>query len=455
MTLLVRLTNGTTTLNLTDGTNYAIPYNEWTPAVAPVVGGSDAGDVVETIPLHVRGATGPAAMANLRAVIDMLVQAEQHRANMNLAAVVLEYRPSNSSTIWRARVVGQVGNESLLRLSPRVTDAANYEIDGISIRLWRKGLWLNPVVTSATHSNVTNGTVAEMAFSTDWPPSSPCKMRVANFRLGAAGTQYNSNMMLFSDRAKSIAHFSAHTMTAAQFTAVSDSANFSLGGSYLRFTPAVAGTSYLSGSLIIPTADFDTDTCRRVAIYVNARSFSDTNEFSIRAEFGRMFIAAVRGQLGSWITITGPSAGGPMWRLLGVISVPTQPTHIRLEAKGLTTDGTLGIDSIALLNLSEPNSTSLAFVAPSYFDSGVVFVEHRILTHINPLLYIDETLFKPVTATGNKTIFCRNNKLYGTWLATGGTGGGSSVLNWRATVSGSLLVNSWVADRLPATFVPE
>lgn len=146
--MILKLTDGTTTLDLMDITNYGVPYDTWTPKVARRRRSQMSGDgpyenVVEEIPLHVRGASAAAALANLTALAEMLDQAERWSLGEDVTAVWLQYRPTNSAgDILQAVVVGAASDLPLLTLSPRVNDAANYEIDGVTLLLERRGLWL-------------------------------------------------------------------------------------------------------------------------------------------------------------------------------------------------------------------------------------------------------------------------------------------------------------------------
>ncbi|MBK8434523.1 MAG: hypothetical protein IPL28_25945, partial [Chloroflexi bacterium] len=143
------LTDGTTTLDLNDTTNYGVTYDQWAPAVGglreDVLGGySPYVDVSESIPLHVRGATGAAAMANLAAVGKLLDQAERWARGERVAAVQLWYMPTNSTLggYLKAVVLGRSGGEGWMGLSPRVNDAANYEIPGVVLEIKRTNPWL-------------------------------------------------------------------------------------------------------------------------------------------------------------------------------------------------------------------------------------------------------------------------------------------------------------------------
>lgn len=144
------LYDGTTTLNLADGVAFGVPYDEWTPNVArrrlDVLGGrSPYEPVAESIPLHARGATGAAALANVQILARMMDQAARWwRGDVGVTAVQLWYKPTGSTLGgYLKNSVVPNGRGGLVGLSPRVNDASNYEIPGLSLDILRvEGQWL-------------------------------------------------------------------------------------------------------------------------------------------------------------------------------------------------------------------------------------------------------------------------------------------------------------------------
>lgn len=167
MAFTLKLIGAGVTLTLTDNVNYAVPYDEWIPGVCQRKRGRLAGsglyeDVEEQIPLHIRGATGTAALANLMALMDVIEAAEQFDLGGDAGVVTLEYLPNNSNlgSAVQAMVVG--GSVSL---PTYVNDFANQEIPGVTLTVIRRGLWIGaeeaPAATSAqTHPYVFSATFA-------------------------------------------------------------------------------------------------------------------------------------------------------------------------------------------------------------------------------------------------------------------------------------------------------
>jgi hypothetical protein len=145
------LTDGTTTIDLNDGLAYGVPYDQWRPAVGGLrddaLGGySPYTDVREEIPLHVRGATPEQALERVAALAKLLDQAERWARGERVAAVQLWYSPTNSKLGgWlKAAVLGRGRGQGpmMLGLSPRVNDAGNYEIPGVTMDIRHTFPWL-------------------------------------------------------------------------------------------------------------------------------------------------------------------------------------------------------------------------------------------------------------------------------------------------------------------------
>jgi hypothetical protein len=145
------LTDGTTTIDLNDGLAYGVPYDQWRPAVGGLrddaLGGySPYTDVREEIPLHVRGATPEQALERVAALAKLLDQAERWARGERVAAVQLWYSPTNSKLGgWlKAAVLGRGRGQGpmMLGLSPRVNDAGNYEIPGLTMDIRHTFPWL-------------------------------------------------------------------------------------------------------------------------------------------------------------------------------------------------------------------------------------------------------------------------------------------------------------------------
>lgn len=146
--MILKLTDGVTTLDLTDGINYAVPYDSWSPQVSRrrafrFTEGRPFLAVEERIPLHVRGATSADALRNVEALNEMLDKALLWSRGLAAAAVLLIYQPTNGVVMWQDVITGGAP-VSMVGLSPRMNDAANYEIDGVRLTVERRGQLLSP-----------------------------------------------------------------------------------------------------------------------------------------------------------------------------------------------------------------------------------------------------------------------------------------------------------------------
>lgn len=144
------LTDGTATLSLQDGTNYALM--SWSPEVArprrSTIGNRcPYEDVEETISLSILGATPAAVMSNLIALEKMLTQAEQYARGDNVAAVTIQAEPQGvTAGAWKALVL----RGSIDLPSDWADNLVQAAITGVTLRVQRRGLWTRSEYTSST-----------------------------------------------------------------------------------------------------------------------------------------------------------------------------------------------------------------------------------------------------------------------------------------------------------------
>ena len=112
----LKITDGTTTADLTDQTNYQLVDGGWAPSVAPLrkstLGGSGPyEDVIEEIVVNVHGTTAATCLANLAKLSQLLDQAERWSRGENISPVKLQCQPWGSSYLASAVCDSGPGNE--------------------------------------------------------------------------------------------------------------------------------------------------------------------------------------------------------------------------------------------------------------------------------------------------------------------------------------------------------
>jgi hypothetical protein len=165
----ITLTDGTTTLNLNDGSAYVLDADGWSPRVAvrraTVIGNQcPYENAVEEISISVLGSSPSNAISNLNTLINLVEQAARYANGDNVAAVTLQVEPQGvTAGQWKALVYS--GEVDL----PKnwADNLPTNEISGVSLRLMRRGLWYRSEYTSTTSSSTANQRVSAAMTITD------------------------------------------------------------------------------------------------------------------------------------------------------------------------------------------------------------------------------------------------------------------------------------------------
>jgi hypothetical protein len=165
---VLRITDGVTTADLLDGTNYALVANGWSPQIATLQPDGSYSDVVENITIDVYGTSALIALQRVERIVGLLDQARRWSLGENVTPVRIEAQPQGVTTnAMRAAILG---GEVILPTDWADKLVTN-SIDNVVIRLTRRGVWLRNTLTTGTE--------------TDWPSN------VKNFSFGATINRYS------------------------------------------------------------------------------------------------------------------------------------------------------------------------------------------------------------------------------------------------------------------------
>ena len=452
MAIVLKLTDGTTTLNLNDLTNYALPTDDngspqWAPRVAMLQRralGTPYEDVVEDITIHVRGSTGANALANVTALGRLLEQAARFARGENVSPVKILYRPHNtaSGSDYEALVLGQAGNDPMLVLPPDLNHFDNKEIPGVVLHILRRGLWL--CSTQSANAAADNGSLGgpiDLTAAVD--NLSPTKLSLTNV---FSRSDLPSGFLALTDTAGSIVVVNAESLVAPMYyTSVNDSGNFALNTNVLRYSPAnTAPQRSLPANVL---ASF---TGKQIAIYVNARVSSGTTTYAIKVRFGtgsaQMFDETPLKAL--------PATGSPQWFCVGVIALQYVPTWMDISLQASAASGALDIDSVVIVDVSAPNTKVIGLDWKAYDASSTVTVtvDHRLLTGISPL--ISDASVALVAWGWRGDVIFETKLRYVYWLLMR-TGGASTATRWRTESGAAVHSNTVTATRSIAYLVPQ
>jgi hypothetical protein len=375
----------------------------------------------------------------------------------------------NGTNSWERLSVTKTATGGGIRIALLVPNAESEGyFDGVKIEAGDTATDYHETVSvvenfQAEAAGVTNGDIAEIELAQPVTLPSPTAIDLKGFRLGG---NLPGSFVVLSDHEKDIAILESQDFSTAtaQFAHQSDSANFARGDSYLQFTPTVANTIYSSATTDDLSA-FNVGGCRRLAVFFNARSYSSTNIFRVRLRLG--FRITSSQVVTPWLIVVRQSnPDGPRWNAGGAavtISFGADITSLEIQCVGETTNGTLGIDSIVLLNVTNPASYVMALPKNTTDTVNLpVRIDHQLLSKPEPLvsqMMIDggvilPTIMNPLPYRGVARMYTKAANLYAVWLTTGGSGGGSAATNWRTTGGGTLIDNDWIIRRLWAHLTP-
>lgn len=358
----LRITDGTTTLNLLDGTNYALERGSWAPRVATrrlsTLGGRPYSAVVEEIPLTVRGATAATALANLGALSRLLDQAEAWDNDESVDPVRIVYQPQGStlSAPLQSLILGR-GGDSILDLPLVFNDVGMiYEIGGLVLRFLRDGAWYGDeetVITEPPGLATGQPRVQEATFMDSADHLSPVTLLMQSMSDKDDIDEYDAGFLLVASSAQRIQVVDGPDMDAgAPFSTDADSGREPEGAGVLVYTPA--GTTEVSsgnGGVTLTAG-------KRVGVVAALRNTSASTIFTVRV--------TVSGPAGRSAASTRPyvvdtSTTDPRIVFLGVSLCDDELyTIVSLSVQASAAVDTLVVDYLALIVLDDPTSRIVA-----------------------------------------------------------------------------------------------
>ncbi len=462
----LEITDGALSAVLADGaggaTSYQFAYGGWAPAVAApqvsqLAGRGPYDDVVEEITVNVTGATVDAVLANISTLIELIDRAERWRngdltwSPLPAAPVLIKYSPggstvSSAAAPMQAVILGRAAGDS----SPVVNLPGTFEskllvggkyVLGVRVRFLRRGEWLHTTET-ASSSATPNGDLAAIAL-TARSIKSPTKVTVTNVGLNSASAGlYDAGFIAVSDQF-GVGVIPAESFTGTDITAYNDSAKNARNTNVLRFTPTATTER-------IATYGPATVYGRVLAVLANVRiNNTAAVSFDVRLGLNGVYAEARR--------IVAPAAQVPHWYLLGVVAVPDNVAAVssRTLALGVKANqlGTImDIDSLVVLDLSNPNSSLIAFNQTGDLAGTTpdLVIDHQILSKPWPLLSIGAT-YPAVSYSGNATLLTKTDAPRAVLMQCGGDVDGGM---WRAVESGAVVSNTWTLARTTAYLNP-
>lgn len=417
----VALTNGTTTIELTDGISYSLV--SYAPVVAPLrdslLGDGVYADVTETLTFHALGCTAADAYAAAAAVNSLLDQARRWWVNQGVAAVRLLVKAQGSALVTlsaqlKGRAIGGPSNVAL----PAVwkEHIGRYVIQNITLQVVRRGQFLGQDDSTSTSAAAPNPVVQQVSFSSSHLTSSPLDLIVGGFNFAVVPI-VKAGYLVVGSQANDVQIRTVTAATAANWTVVADAAKFPFSASVLRYTP-VATTASSSGDVALATVQGD------VALIAKVRNNSATTSFTVTASF--------RNAYGTVITLPSvtidTSSLNPRMVLLGAATVPPETNIITLTVQASAASGTIDFDALLVANLRDETCAVIAYddIAIGALNGNLtlrVLSMRTSTTYITPQAQLVDVNahIAPVTYRGALPLSTVGADVFAAWSATNGT----------------------------------
>lgn len=451
----VALTNGTTTLELTDGISYAlVSYAPGIPSLRTNELGSEGPyeSIVDTMTVHALGCTAAdayAAAGELNRMLDLAARWWENESAItgDLTAVVLSAQVQDSALLpLRAAVKGRASGAANMTLQP-VWSAfhSKYMIQNIALQFIRRGQWIGADSSPAPSAAAFNPTAHSVTFADDWTTASPAKVTIGGF---ANVTTAFSGIIAVADSLLRLTIVEAETMApVANWASVVD-AN-ARGGAVLSYNNAGATNVFTASAMVNGTAYG-----RRIAIYAalkNVYTVAQTN-YQLRVVVTRQG-ATVRLPA---IVIDPTTYTNPQVVFLGVVVFPTFTPGgfwtFGLEASNDVAAGTnaLQVDYFVLVTVDDDYTRVVAFsnFVPTAGATQMI-LDDRILSGTAPALVDNAALERYANYSGDPLVMSRGTVMAAVLAATQGA-------NWRVyNTTPTFIFTTLTAVRHTAYLVPQ
>ena len=386
----LQISDGTTTVSLLAAGADGLQLKEagWAPSVATArqsdLGGIGAWeDVDEQITVTAKGATG---LADLRTVQRLLDQGRRWARGESVAAVTLRARIDNSvisgSTALQAAILG--GTVALAE--DHLDQLFIGEVREATIRLRRRGAWLDPVLESATATTGLSQIARTATFAATHHTASPVEVRATL----ADGTR-REFAIINAEQAADITVVEAESATSFELSGWSTPAVAGArGGSVARLTQGAVpfeDRSVVFNLASIPYRTFD------VYATVNPTSATPFDPWTLTALIGGSNASEL--QAGPAVPVFNP-LGTPIYRLvhLGTFTISTTLVFFQLFVERLvggTVGGTIDIDALFFVN-NRPQSGVVVFTTRRGAVTDRMSTVHRPLALPRAVVQVRDTL---------------------------------------------------------------
>lgn len=445
MPTILKISDGTTTVDFVASTS-AYAVTRWNPAVARrrdnLLGGRGPyEDVYEEMEITIHGTD---ALAQLSSLQDLLDQSTRWARGEPVSAVLLHYQPESTSTELKSTILGAADRE-MIELPGNFPDAPAYDyIEPIVLRFKRMGWWLGESVTG-TSSSVQHPTVATISLTTSVSIESPVKLKLSDGALNDAGIDESFILMVSAATTTAAATrlllLEAETLTTTAYTTALDAVSEARGNAVLRYTPTT--TAFVESGRKTYTTETDQG-IKRWGVYLSYRNNSTTSGYQVRG------LINVNEKTPTLVIPEGTSL--PTWAYMGSVVSDRPLLLASLEVAATATGGTIDFDVLAFMAMDGTATPNAIVPVPKSYGGSVAdydgTIDHRLLSHNSPSLWIDAGLGEAQGWRGDATFVMRGAAVAAVWLATDSTA-------WVQNKAGTPISSTFIATRLEGHLTPE
>lgn len=389
----IALTDGTTTLELTDGINYALV--SYAPQIAPLrdnkLGGDGQySDVTESLTVHAIGCTAADAYANAQALNAMLDQARRWWLGQAVSPVTLKVKAQNStlaplSSALKGRAIG--GPANLVLPATYHEYYGKYVIQNITAQVVRRGLWLGSTAESASAAGASNPAVLSVAMPTAPTVPGPLQIDFTGFTTSAGtgnieipsgfvvvGPSGSVNMQQGEAANTAGLAASATYVSTADATARASAGNV---GRLDHHLAAVGAESTLAWTL--PAAFLN---CTRIGIFCTYRN-NGAASWTIRGD-AKLATTSLGATVFTPTTTIPAAASNPTALFVGTVSGKNGFDTVELRVAAVSGSGgiTIDFDTVLFVDLTSDAAFALALQA-NQFATGASFASKNAQVSIN------------------------------------------------------------------------
>lgn len=410
-------------------------------------------NLFEPIPLRVFGSSVDAVLGKLHDLAVAVDQANRWKAEENVTAVILNYRPDGSTMTnpAQATVFGSPDSVGeILNLPITFNEMLRaYEANPITLNLERLGVWLGDEESENTSVTSTNPEIETTSTFSDVPDlNSPVDIDVDGF--STSHTADGSDGFLFiadaSNKLQLIEGEAEASRTAPGAGTILDQAiTAASGGNVIRCVPGALGDYEINYNL----SSFN-DGVRAVEIVAVLANNSSSISWDVWAELTWSAYNRTSGRH----KLIDTSTTDPRILSLGIFTAEESIDGFTIYASPTgtgTSAHALDIDYLIVIARDE-GCNVIAFDELNVGNPGVFEVRHNLLSRPRPYARINlvSSVYKYQKASGN--LITINSESTITFLIAGVTTGG----RWTLTdSSGTKFTFTYTAKRRPAYLVPQ